>query len=521
MQTDSFDRSRINLSKATQSLSKRWLYVLLIIVLMMGIFFRFANLDKKVYWNDEAVTSLRISGYTEAEIVEQVYDRNPINVSEFLKYQSPTPQKNLGDVINSLATEDAHLSLLYHVMTRLWVDLFGSSIAAVRSFSAVISLLAFPCLYWLCRELFNSSLTGWVGMALLAVSPFHVLYAQEARQYSLWTVTILLSSAALLRALRVQNKVSWIIYAATVALGIYAHTLSILVIIGHGIYVAIAERFRLSKLITFFLWTVIGLSTYIPWLLIVFNRLSKVTSNVSRTNIDMSFLALAKSWGQSLNRIFIDIPNLGDYIFPLSFLLTIVAIYYLTFKSQTKTHWMILALIGTVLFLAIPDLVLGGKRSSDSRYLIPTFLGIQLAVAYFLTFLLTSNHHRLQHLGKAIAVFCLTGGIISCAVSSQAQTWWNKYSAFHNPTVAEFINQYDNPLVISDNTPGRVLSLSYLLNEDAKLMLRSQAELPTISENFTNIFIFQASSKLQKKLEKSDEYNFLKVVNNNLLQWKK
>lgn len=45
-------------------------------------------------------------------------------------------------------------------------------------------------------------------MALIAVSPFHVLYAQEAREYSLWTVTILLSSAALLRAMRVKTKLS-------------------------------------------------------------------------------------------------------------------------------------------------------------------------------------------------------------------------------------------------------------------------------------------------------------------------
>lgn len=521
MQTSSLKHSNLSPFKATDSLYKRWLYAFLIIILAIGIFFRFTNLDKKVYWNDEAVTSLRVSGYTEAEIVEQVYDRDPINVSEILKYQRPNPEKNLGDVINSLATEDAHLSLLYHVMTRLWIDWFGSSIAAVRSLSAVISLLAFPCLYWLCRELFNSPVTGWIGMAFLAVSPFHVLYAQEARQYSLWTVTILLSTAALLRALRVQNKVSWAIYAATVALGIYAHTLSVLVIIGHSIYVAIAERFRLSKLITFFLWTIVGLSAFIPWLLIVFSRLSKINSNVSRTSIDMSFLALAKSWGQSLNRIFFDIPNFGDYFFPITFFITITAIYYLTRNNSLKIRWMILALIGTVLFLAIPDIVLEGKRSSDSRYLIPSILGIELAVVYLLTIQLTSSRPYLQQLGKAIAIVLLTGGMISCAIGSQAQTWWNKYSAYHNPTVAEFINQYDNPLIISDNTPGRVISLSYLLDRDTKLMLRSQAELPTIPENVNTIFVFQASSKLQEILEKDNKYKSLIIVDNNLWELQK
>lgn len=38
---------------------------LILIVLIIGIFFRFYNIDKKVYWNDESYTSLMISGYTE------------------------------------------------------------------------------------------------------------------------------------------------------------------------------------------------------------------------------------------------------------------------------------------------------------------------------------------------------------------------------------------------------------------------------------------------------------------------
>src|SRR5207248_4961479 len=96
----------------------------------------------------------------------------------------------------------------------------------------------FPGLYWLCRELFGCSRTAWMAVALLAVSPFHVLYAQEAREYSLWTVAILLSSAALLRAARLQTRRTWWAYAASVALGLYSHTLFVLVAGAHGAYMA-------------------------------------------------------------------------------------------------------------------------------------------------------------------------------------------------------------------------------------------------------------------------------------------
>ena len=42
----------------------------MIVILVLGIFFRFANLEKKVYWIDEGYTSLRISGYTESEFIQ-------------------------------------------------------------------------------------------------------------------------------------------------------------------------------------------------------------------------------------------------------------------------------------------------------------------------------------------------------------------------------------------------------------------------------------------------------------------
>ena len=39
--------------------------ILFLVLLMLGIFFRFVNLDKKIYLRDEVLTSLQISGYTQ------------------------------------------------------------------------------------------------------------------------------------------------------------------------------------------------------------------------------------------------------------------------------------------------------------------------------------------------------------------------------------------------------------------------------------------------------------------------
>ena len=40
-------------------------------------------------------------------------------------------------------------------------------------------------MYWLCLELFESSVTAWLAVAIIAISPFQIVYAQEARPYSL------------------------------------------------------------------------------------------------------------------------------------------------------------------------------------------------------------------------------------------------------------------------------------------------------------------------------------------------
>lgn len=243
---------------------------LAVTLLALGIFFRFVNLDQKAYWFDETSTSLQISGYTDSEVTQQVLDGRVIGIKDLQKYQYPNPEKGAIDTIKGLAEKEPQLTPLYFVMARFWVQWFGNSVAVTRSLSALISLLAFPGVYWLCMELFGSPLTGWIAIALICVSPFHVLYAQEARPYALWTVAILLSDASLLQAIRLQTKRSWGIYAATVILGLYSYLFSALVFIGHGIYVVVIERKRSSKtLIAYVIASLIGTITFVPWIFLL------------------------------------------------------------------------------------------------------------------------------------------------------------------------------------------------------------------------------------------------------------
>lgn len=525
-----------------------WLRLLFITLLVIGIFFRFVNLDRKVYWEDESYASLRISGYTEVEVLQQVFNGREIGIKDLQKYKHINPEKSLIDTIKSLATEDPQHPPLYYVMARFWTQWFGNSVETKRSLSALISLLAFPCIYWLCQELFNSPLTGWMAIALIAVSPFHLLYAQEVREYGLWTVTILLSSAALLRAIRLQTNFSWWIYAASVALGLYSYLSSGLVVIGYGIYVVAVEGFRLSKAVTgYLLASFTGLLAFAPWLLVVMTNLNQIQSTTRWTNEKLPLLALLKEWALNLSRVFLDLNNRSG--FKVTFTNLIIALlvgyaFYFLYRKAPKRAWLfILTLMGvTGMVLVLPDLFFGGHRSTITRYLIPCYLSAELAVTYLLATQITFivNTWK-QKLWQIIMSMLVTAGVLSCATSSQAETWWNKGPTNSYYQAANSINQVTHPLVISDAGVGNILSLTYLLDTKVRLQLvpvcytcpinsplavklnspvAIQQNLPKVSPSFSDIFLFDSSEALRQEFEKDRKYKISLVPNSKSLLWR-
>ena len=522
---------------------------LITVLLVLGIFFRFANLDRKVYWIDENFTSLRVSGYTESEIVKNLSDAHLIGIDELQKYQRPNPEKGLIDTINSLVLEDPHHPPLYYLMARFWAQAFGSSVAAMRSLPVLISLLALPCIYWLCLELFNSSLTGWIAVALVAISPFHVLYAQEARPYSMWTVTTLLSSAALLRAIRLKTNASWAIYAVTLVTGFYTYLFSGLVAAGHGIYVVIIEKFRLTKTLTAYLVAIFfSIIAFLPWIWVLITNLSQAKSATDWTvAAKLSLLQLLLSWAETLRVPFVDLQrdllNSSIYrgVLRFSDLLVLVLIGYSLYLLCRKTHkrtWLFIwTLIGvTALVLILPDVALGGFRSLVPRYLIPCYLGIQLAFAYLLATKLTGLSGKIQQqkLWQLIMAVLVSASVLSCTISVPAEVTWSKELGQNIPPVARILNNSTSPLLIGSPTASELLSLSYLADAKLKLLVEPRCRIdcvnykpeykryiPNIPPGFSDVFLFKGGSyeKWFNILEKELSYKLKPVSSQSKEVW--
>ncbi|AFZ26258.1 putative membrane protein [Cylindrospermum stagnale PCC 7417] len=516
-----------------------WLRFLIIVLLIVGIFFRFFNLGGKVYWHDETYTSLRISGYTAREVKQQLFNGQVISRESFARFQRPNLEKGLSDTIKSLAIEDPQHPPLYYIIARLWVEIFGYSVTTIRSLSVFISLLVFPCVYWLCRELFNVPLSvPFLAIALMAISPIHLIYAQEAGEYMLWLVTILLCSAALLRAMGLESKdknariFNWVIYAVTLALSLYTFLLSGFVSVAHGIYVIIIARFRLTQTVrNYLLASLAGFIAFTPWMLVVIDKFRQFEQLIDGETMQLPPVNLIQSWLMQLSRIFFDL-NFG-FENPFSYLITPIflilvgyAIYFLCRTTNTRVWLFIVTLIVVPAFpLMLPDLFLGGTRSLSARYLIPSYLGMQLAVAYLLATQLYNGSSSRRIIWQMILALIIICGLVSYRVSCQADTWWNKAISYNHPQVAKIVNRAARPIVVSNafgTNYGNIFSLSYLVEPNVRFQLMKGQNIPKIPDFFTtDVFLFNPANAWRNQIKaKYRSKSHIIYGNDHYLVWK-
>lgn len=155
-------------------------------------------------------------------------------------------------------------------------------------------------------ELFKSPVVASISVALIAVSPIHIAHAQIARPRMLWILMFLLSSAAFLRAVEFNRKKDWLIYGVISVLNVYSFFFSNLVLIGHGVYLLIKEKFSLTHKIKKYLSTVIFvLVIYSPWILVLLTNSETAKIRTDWTNEPAAFTDLFCSWTKIICDIFI------------------------------------------------------------------------------------------------------------------------------------------------------------------------------------------------------------------------
>ncbi len=130
------------------------------------------------------------------------------------------------DMMRWLVRIDQHPPL-YYTLLHGWIAL-GDGEAVIRALSALFGALTIPLIWALGRTLIDER-AGLLAALLLALSPFHVWLAQEARMYALLAFNAALATLALARLLRGSHaRHWWAVYVTASALTVLTHNTAIL-----------------------------------------------------------------------------------------------------------------------------------------------------------------------------------------------------------------------------------------------------------------------------------------------------
>lgn len=255
-----------------KALSPTWRRILGVLVLtaLAGVL-RFSGLGIQSVWYDEATSASIASG-------------------------------SLWDIVTGQARDNGNPPL-FVIALFCWTHLFGTGDSAIRSLSALVGTLSVPVLYKIGVGLLDRR-RAFVAALLLALSPFHLYYSQEARAYALVTLLVILSNLSLMRLIdRPRSVGAWLGYVATAFGGLYTYYFFGFCILGQTILVCWEfRRDRRVLLSWFFALALIGL-LYLVWIPVLLAQLATV-GNLSRaaTSWRYQFLAvpLAYSVGRTL-----------------------------------------------------------------------------------------------------------------------------------------------------------------------------------------------------------------------------
>ena len=173
-------------------------------MLLAALGLRLFQLQQRVLWFDEA-NSLLIARADPDRIIDAVLD-------------------------------DTH-SPFYYLVVHYWQSVAGGELGS-RLLSVFAGVATVAVAYSLGCILAGRG-AGLLGAAILGVCPLHVWYSQEIRMYALQTLLVSLSVLFMVLALRQERRVFWVGYAICTALSLYAQYVSLFVVVGQNILVAI------------------------------------------------------------------------------------------------------------------------------------------------------------------------------------------------------------------------------------------------------------------------------------------
>ena len=191
--------------------NNRLSFILLLLIILIGISLRLYQLGSNSLWFDEAIS---------------VWFAN----------------ESLGNILIKQTSGDVHPPF-YYILLSLWINVLGNGEFEVRLLSAIFGILSIPLLYLIVKNLFGNQ-PALISALILAISPFHIYYSQEARMYSILTFCVLLSIFFMVKMLCIGEEPTQtkktifysIGYVISTLASLYCHNVALLLPIAQNFF---------------------------------------------------------------------------------------------------------------------------------------------------------------------------------------------------------------------------------------------------------------------------------------------
>lgn len=324
-------------------------YALLAGILLFGLGLRlYHNLDISL-WHDEAFSALLI------------------------KYP-------WGEMIHRIGL-DVHPPV-YYITLRLWNYALGNSLLSLRGFSIFFGLLTAVGAYGFVQTAFKSPKAATISALLIAISPFQLQYATEARMYTFGAFLAIFAAYFLVRALQESNQTKRIVFftgfGLVAGLAALTHYYLLFTVAALCLYGLLHQAYYYRSKLAHY-WPLVGsyvliIVIFSPWLTWFLYQYKQVGAGYWIPPLDI--WSIPTTLWQMLLGIGVDIAHKPTQALVL--LTTLFSVYFswaFIRKMASPHKWLVLLAFiapfgGSILFALLAKL----KGGSSSVYLVRYFL---------------------------------------------------------------------------------------------------------------------------------------------------
>ncbi len=289
----------------------------------------------------------------------------------------------------AITSADVHPPF-YYILLKLGVKVFSIFNLDIIFISKIISFLPYAILLLVfgtkIKREYGWFTTGLVTFALFSMTEFLFFYS-IIRMYSWAILFFLLSFIYLKDIINESDFKSWLLFSIFTVLGAYTHYFCAISSIIMYVLLLITylinndKNFdKMSEIKKWFLWAIVMILAYVPWIFALLNQLNRVHGNFWIPQINMEYLLQCFSYYMTIST-----NNLIMALALIFLVLIFIAFFYCYKKDKIKDKYILIGLLIFVLTIVLGVILsFTFKPILRVRYLIPAAAVFWLAVSILL-----------------------------------------------------------------------------------------------------------------------------------------